>query len=178
MAFNYSGGPIPVPQGGGYYDPYSDYFYQGSTVNQSPFLGGPSTAAGANYRSSVYANSPFGQANQMQDFIMKLLPKVLSGTGMGMGGKGGPGNLSSYLNLFDLKNERARQGLQDQFTQAGGASVLPEQFATASSNLERGLAADTSGSLVDLNSRFFAPQVGAQSQNLSSYLAFISKLLG
>lgn len=118
-------------------------------------------------------------AQQLWSQIMEMMKDFRGGSSSStISGSGDFGNLSDYMNLFNLSRERAHQGLQDQFTQAGGATSLEGPFTTASANLERGLGQTEQGSLVDLGSRLFAPKIAAQSQNLNSYLNFIKSFLG
>ena len=120
--------------------------------------------------------NPFytGQTRPVSLEQQKLnLLQHITGKMFGPGGFGGPsgGAGGSFLNLFDLARQRAQQGLSDQFTQAGGATALPGAFSTASANLEKGLGQTEQGSLVDLYSRMYQPQLGF----LASLLGTIGK---
>ena len=195
MAFTYSGSPINISQGGFPYDPYAQYIYAGATVNDMPNTYNPFSQAA--YRSTLASSpaNPFNQAaassTQSNDLATKLLGSLNLGGGGGTSGGGlfglaGTGSgfdpstfdLSSFLNLFDVNDERARTGLRDQFTMAGGAENLGGPWSDASSQLERGLGLQRGGHIVDLISRLTAPQVSAQSAQLQALVTLLSQLLG
>ena len=77
-----------------------------------------------------------------------------------------------------MNDERARTGLRDQFTMAGGVDNLSGPWSDASSQLERGLGLQRGGHIVDLISRLTAPQINAQSANLQTLITLLTRLLG
>ena len=187
MPFTYSGGPIATQQGGHAYDPWPQYSYWGATANDSQFSSNPISQA--NFRRDVAQYSPFNQAAAANKQAMSLFNALLgqggggSGlggllggllgggkTGAGIGGLGKVGDTSSYLSQFDLPRQRAQQGLQDQFTQAGGVENLQGPFTTASQQLEQGLGQTEQGAQVDLFSRLLGPQSQILQVLLSSIL--------
>ena len=190
MAVNYNGSPIPISLGGHAYDPYAEYInagYLGSAGSQLQRAQSFMAPGSENYFANYAAGSPFNQQYQLNQLVIDALsgngPKgnLISGmfNNAGSGGTGGVGNenLSSYLSLFDLNRQRAQQGLQDQFTAAGGASSLSGPFERASQQLEQGLGQTEQGSLVDLDSRLIAPRIAAQSQNFSTIASILGALL-
>ena len=200
MAFTFSGSPISIPLGGHAYDPYAEYInagYLGSAGSQLQRAQSFMAPGSENYFANYAAGSPFNQAanasTQANDLTAELLKSLKSGGGLfgsgGTGGNTGGGfnlggfdpssfDLSSYLNLFDVNDERARTGLRDQFTMAGGADNLSGPWSDASSQLERGLGLQRGGHIVDLISRLTAPQINAQSANLQTLITLLTRLLG
>ena len=116
-----------------------------------------------------------GEAGRFYDFLGNTVSTLMQSLG-NFGGSGkagagaGAGDISSYLSQFDLPRQRAQQGLQDQFTQAGGVENLQGPFTTASQQLEQGLGQTEQGAQVDLFSRLLGPQSQILQVLLSSIL--------
>ena len=109
-----------------------------------------------------------GRSNTLTQLLTNLMGgltgspgsgKVGAGGGVGNIGGGTSGDLSPFMNLFDLARERAHRGLGDLFTQAGGAENLSCPFSNATAELERGLGQTEQGSIVDLQTRMQGPLI-------------------